>query len=86
MEWNGRERPCKVWLGGDLPWLKRILGISTHPAVGSIMNQGIWNAETGEYERYEEVRTRDSDAQCHAQYTQGTPSLQAPGCSTPPRC
>lgn len=77
------ERRCKVLIGGDLPWLKRILGISTHSAVGSILNQGVWNPRTGLYEGCEEVRTRDTDATSHAQFTQGTPSLKAAGCSAP---
>ena len=31
-------------LGGDHPWTKRAIGVSTCPQVGSMFNEGIWDA------------------------------------------
>ena len=33
--------PAEVLLGGDQPWLRRLLGISVAPQVGSIFNEAV---------------------------------------------
>ena len=33
-------------LGGDQPWTRLVIGVSTCPQVGSMFNEGIWNAPT----------------------------------------
>ena len=41
--WGEEVHPCTVWIGGDLPWLKRLLGISTCPQVASLYHEGVWD-------------------------------------------
>ena len=69
-------------LGGDQPWTRRVIGVSTCPQVGSMFNEGIWNAQTKTWEGSANPRTMEGDeANCTA-FLLGTPSLQAAGCST----
>lgn len=45
---NGAFHHCELFFGGDLPWLKRLLGISTHAGVMSVHSRGIYvSAKTG---------------------------------------
>ena len=32
-------------LGGDQSWTRRVIGVSACPQVGSMFNEGIWNAQ-----------------------------------------
>ena len=32
-------------LGGDQPWTRRVIGVSTCPQVGSMFNEAIWHAQ-----------------------------------------
>ena len=69
-------------LGGDQPSTRRVIGVSTCPQVGSMLNEGIWNAQTTTWEGSAIRRAMEGDeANCTA-FLLGTPSLQATGCST----
>ena len=37
-------------LGGDEPWTRRVIGVSTCPQVGSMFNDGMSNAQTKTWE------------------------------------
>ena len=37
-----RDPPADVRLGGDSPWVCRIIGISPSPQAGSVNNEAIW--------------------------------------------
>ena len=68
-------------LGGDQPWTRRVIGVSTCPRVGSILNEGIWTAQKKTSEGSAIRQTMEGDeANCTA-FLLGTPSLQAAGCS-----
>ena len=43
MEYSGTEYPARVFLGGDSPWLRHVLGITTHWMVASLYSFGIWD-------------------------------------------
>ena len=71
-------------LGGDQPWTRRVIGVSTCPQVRSMFNEGIWNAPTKTWEGCANPRTMEGDEANYTAFLLGTPSLQAAGCSTQP--
>ena len=68
-------------LGGDQPWTRRVIGVSTCPQVGSMFNEGIWNAQKKTWEGSAIPRTMERDEAHYTVFLLGTP-LQATGCST----
>ena len=75
------KEEAKGILGGDQPWTRRVIGGSTCPQVGSIFNDGIWNANRKTWEGIDIPRTMEGgEAHCTA-FLLGTPSLQAAVCS-----
>ena len=68
-------------LGGDQPWTQRVIGVSTCPQVGSMFNEGIWNAQKKTWEG-STIRRREGDEANYTPYLLGAPSLQAAGSST----
>ena len=71
-------------LGGDQPWTRRVIGVSTCPQEGSMFNEGIWNASTKTWEGSANPRTMEGDQANYTAFLLGTPSLQAAGWSTQP--
>ena len=69
-------------LGGDQPWTRRVIGVSTCPQVGSMFNEGIWNAQANTWEGSAIPRTMEGGEANYTAFLLGTPSLQAAGCST----
>ena len=69
-------------LGGDQPWTRRVIGVSTCPQVGSMFNEGIWGAQKKTWEGSAIPRTMEGDEAHYTAFLLGTPSLQAAGCST----
>ena len=69
-------------LGGDQPWTQRAIGVSTCPQVGSMFNEGIWNAQTKTWEGSAIRRTMEGDEANYTAFLLATPSLQAAGCTT----
>ena len=59
-----------------------MIGVSTRPQVGSMFNEGIWNAQTKTWAGSAIPRTMEGDEANHTAFLLGTPSLQAAGCST----
>lgn len=73
-----------LWMGGDSPWMRRILGVSTAPTVGSIYNEGVWDSVSKSWRGADVRRTVESDAAQYKQFVGGGKSLQCAGCSTAP--
>ena len=61
-----------------------MIGVATCPQVGSMFNEGIWNAPTKTREGSANPRTMEGDEANDTAFLLGTPSLQAAGCSTQP--
>ena len=59
-----------------------MIGVSTCPQVGSMFNEGIWNAQKKTEEGSAIPRTMEGDEAPYTAFLLGTPSLQAAGCST----
>ena len=67
--------------GGDQPWTRRVIRVSTCSQVGSMFNEGMWNAQTQTWEGSANPRTMEGDEANYTAFLLGTPSLQAAGCS-----
>ena len=82
---GGRRRRAIVYLGGDLPWIKRLLGISTCPQVASPFNNAVRQPGEREYTGMGQARSVASDAANHQRYARGeASSLAVAGCISPP--
>ena len=64
--------PC----GGDQPWLRRLLGISVAPQVGSIFNQAVRDNTAKRWNGIDVRRTTESDATNHRRYRVTGKSLE----------
>ena len=62
-------------LGGDQPWTRRVIGVSTCPRVGSMFNEGIWNAQKKTWEGSAFPRTMEGDEANYSAFLLGTPSF-----------
>ena len=78
------EEAADAWLGGDSPWVRRIIGITPAPQVGSIYNEGIWDSNAAVWRGKDVVRTTESDHAQRTSFLLGTPSLRAAGCCVEP--
>ena len=76
------KEEAKVVLGGDQLWTRRVIGVSTCPQVGSMFNDGIWNAQKKIRGRSAIPRTMEGDEANYTALLLGTLSLQTVGCST----
>ena len=82
VQWGASKEKAKVILGGDQPWTRRVIGVSTCPQVGFMFNEGIRNAPKKTWEGSAIPRTREGDQANYTAFLLGTPSLPAAGCST----
>ena len=81
---NSHEEAADAWLGGDSPWVRRIIGITPAPRVGSLYNEGIWDSDAAVWRGKDVLRTTESDHAQRTSFLLGTPSLKAAGCSVEP--
>ena len=82
---NSHEEAADAWLGGDSSWVRRIIGITPAPQVGSLYNEGIWDSDAAVRRGKDVVRTTESDHVQRTSFSLGTPSLKAAGCSVEPQ-
>ena len=76
--------PAEVVLGGDQPWLRRLLGIRVAPQVGSIFNEAVRDNIAKQWNGIAARRTTRSDANNHRRYLMTRKSLNAEGCTGEP--
>ena len=62
-------------LGGDQPRTRRVIGVSTCLQVGSMFNEGIWNARKKTWEGSAIPRTMEDDEAHYTAFLLGTPRL-----------
>ena len=70
---------AKVILEGDQPGIRRVIRVPTCPQVGSMFNEGTWNAQTKTWEGSAIPRTMEADEVHYMAFLLVTPSLQAAG-------
>ena len=76
--------PAAVLFGGDQPWLRRLLGISVAPQVGSIFNEAVSGNTAKQWNGVAARRTTQSDANTHRRYLATRKSLVAARCTGEP--
>ena len=76
--------PAAVLLGGDQPWLRRLLGISVAPQVGFIFNEAVQDNTAKWWNGVAARRTMQSDATNHRRYRVTGKILDAAGCTGEP--
>ena len=76
--------PAAVLVGGDQAWLRRRLGISVAPRVGSIFNEALRDNMAKRWNGVAARRTTQSDANKHRRYQVTPKSLDAARCTTEP--
>ena len=76
--------PVAVLLGGDQPWLRRVLGISLLSQLGSVFNQAVRDNTAEQWNGVAARRTTESEATNHRWYRVTGKSLGAAGCTGEP--
>ena len=66
--WASSWPPAALVLGGDQPFIRRLIGVSTSPQVGSIYNMGVWDKAAAAWLRVDMRRTLDYEAAARHQY------------------
>ena len=76
--YDSRDYPADVWLGGNSPWVCRIIGISMAPQVGSLYNEAIRDSHARVWLGKDVVGTTESDHEQRTSFLLGAPSLKQP--------
>ena len=71
-------------LRGDQPFIRRLIGVSTSPQVGSIYNMGVWDKAAAVWLPVDVRRTLDHEAGARHQYQVTGQSLDNGGCIAGP--
>ena len=82
--YNARDHPSDVWLVGDSPWVRHIIGISPAPQFGSLYNEAIWDSDARVWMGKDVVRTTRTHHEQQTSFLLGTPSLKAVDCPVEP--
>ena len=77
--WASTWVPAALVLGGDQPFIRRLIGVSTSPQVVSIYNMGVWDRL-----RVDVRRTLYNEAAARHQYQVTGRSLDNGGCIAEP--
>ena len=81
--WASRRVPAALVFGGDQPFIRRLIGVSTSPQVGSIYNMGVWD-KAATCLQVDVRRTLDNEAAARHQYQVTGRSLDNGGCIAEP--
>ena len=65
---------ASVLLGGDSPWVCRIIGITPAPQIGTLYNEAIWDSDARVWMGKDVVWTTESDHEQRTSFLLGTPS------------
>ena len=66
---RGASRRCRIFCGGDSPWLRRLSGVTTHLMAGSLFTYMTWCKSSATWLQRDVDRTTDRDEQCWASYS-----------------
>ena len=72
--------PCKLVIGGDQPFVRRLIGVSTSPMVGSIYNMGVWDKVAAAWVNVATRRTFAREEAARRRYKETGRSLENGGC------
>ena len=72
--------PSRLVIGGDQPFVRRLIGVSTSPLVGSIYNMGVWDKVAAAWVNVATRRTVDREKAARLRYKETGRSLENGGC------
>ena len=72
--------PSRLVIGGDPPFVRHLIGVSTSPLVGSIYNMGVWDKVAAAGVNVETRRTLDREEAARRRYKETGRSLENGGC------
>ena len=72
--------PSRLVIGGDQPFVRRLIGVSTSPLVGSSYNMGVWDKVAAAWVNVETRRTLDREDAARRRYKETGRSLENGGC------
>ena len=76
--------PARVMLGGDSPWLRKVLGISVYFCIGSIYTYAVWCDLKGKWEDGKLRRSPTSDKKLYKLHKKGLDCTNAKECVSEP--
>ena len=79
-----RWGPSGLVIGGDQPFVRRLIGVSTSPLVGSIYNMGVWDRVALAWVNMATVHTLDREEAARLRYKETGRSLENGGCTRDP--
>ena len=82
--WATRWVPAALVLGGDQPFIRRLMGASTSPQVGSIYNMGVWDKAATAWLRVKRRHILDNKSAARRQHQVTGRSLDNVGCIAEP--
>ena len=82
--WASNWVPDALVFGGDQPFIRRLIGVSKSPQVGSICNMGVWDKAAAAWLRVDVCRTLDIESAARHQYQVTGRSLDNGGCIAEP--
>ena len=78
--WGTKWVPAELVIRGDQPFVRRLIGVSTSPMVGSIYNMGVWDKFAAAWAKADLRRTLDGGAVARGRYQETGLSLENGGC------
>ena len=72
--------PSGLVIGGDQPFVRRLIVVSTSPLVGSIYNMGVWDKVAAAGVNVATQRTLDREEAARLRYKETGRSLENGGC------
>ena len=72
--------PSALVIGGDQSFVRRLIGVSTSPLVGSIYNMGMWDKVAAAWVNVATRRTLDREEAARLRYKETGRSLENGGC------
>ena len=72
--------PSRLVIGGDQPFVRRLIGVSTSPMVGSIYNIGVWDKVAAAWVNVATRRTLAREKAARRRYKETGRSLENGGC------
>ena len=82
--WVSRWVPSRLVIGGDQLLVRRLIGVSTSPLVGSIYNMGVWDKVAAARVNMATRRTLEREEAARRRYKETGRSLENGGCIADP--
>ena len=77
--WGTKWVPAELVIGGDQPFVRRLIGFSISPMVGSIYNMGVWDKVAAAWVKADVRRTLEGEAVARRHYRETGLSLENGG-------